>query len=65
MNTQSLLEQYCDAMRHGSLEACIHIEQKTGLLGYSPELVTLGLAAIQEGKDPHEAIEAYVYGEQP
>lgn len=58
------LELYCDAMRHGATEICIQIEQETGLFGYPPELVTLGLAAIQEGKDPHEAIDAYVEGEQ-
>ena len=65
MNTPSLLEQYCNAMRYGSPDTCIHIEQKTGLFGYPPELVTLGLAAIRDGKDPHEAIDAYVEGEQP
>ena len=63
MKTQ--LEQYCDAMRRGVHEICIQIELDTGLVGYPPELVTLGLAAMQDGKDPHEAIDAYVEGEQP
>lgn len=63
MKTQ--LEQYCDAMRRGTDAVCIRIEKETGLFGYPPELVTLGLAAIREGKDPHEAIDAYVEGEQP
>lgn len=61
---KNLLELYCDAMRHGATEICIQIEQETELFGYPPELVTLGLAALRDGKDPHEAIETYVAGKQ-
>lgn len=57
MKTQ--LEQYCAAMRRGIDEICIQIELETGLIGYTPQLVTIGLAAIQEGKDPFDAIDSY------
>ena len=43
-------------------ETCYRIEQKYGLDGYPPELVSVGLRAAAEGRDPHEAVEAYIEG---
>ena len=43
---------------------CLRIEQKYGLDGYPPELVSVGLRAAAEGKDPHEAVESYIEGKE-
>ena len=57
----SLLQQYHKAMRDtGGIYRCIRIEQTEGLLGYSPELVSVGLKAIDEGKDVDAEIAAYM-----
>jgi len=57
MSTPS--QQYARAMASGSHEACLAIERKQGLDGYPPELVSVGLAALEKGQDPYAAIEAY------
>ena len=56
-----LLADYIVAMKtaHG-IDRCIRIEQDAGLYGYPPEIVSVGLAAIDEGKDAHEAIANYI-----
>lgn len=43
---------------------CYRIEQKYGLDGYPPELVCVGLRAAAEGRDAHEAVEAYIAGKE-
>jgi hypothetical protein len=48
------------AMVAGQDRVCIAIEQEHGLFGYPPELVSVGLRAIDEGKDADEAIDAYI-----
>ena len=52
-------EQYVNAMNRGDLNACIRIEKEHGLYGYPPELVSIGLAAHDEGRDPGDAIDDY------
>ncbi len=58
----SLLNRYFAALRRiddGGISECIRIEQDTGLFGYPPELVSVGLKAIDEGRDAHQAIHDY------
>lgn len=50
-------QQYHQAMRRGDINACIRIEKQHDLHGYPPELVSIGLAAFDEGRDPHDAID--------
>lgn len=57
---QSDLSAYVDAMKRGDVDACIRIEQRHDLFGYPPELVSVGLAAIAEGREPAGAIEAHL-----
>jgi len=49
---------YAEAMVRGDTDACLRIEQAHGLYGYPPELVSAGLAAIDQGGDAHRAIDA-------
>ena len=56
--------RYVRAMIDSDLETLIRIEKKHGLFGYSPEIVTVGLKAIADGKDADEAIDAYLAGEE-
>lgn len=37
------------------------IETEHDLFGYPPQLVSVGLAAVDAGKDPHEAIEEFLH----
>lgn len=46
-----LAKQYSDAMIDGDHARCIRIEEAHGLYGLPPELVSLGLAAIDRGED--------------
>ena len=55
---------YFKAMMSGNCEACLRIERKYGLDGYSPEVVSIGLDAAVRGNDPEEAIDAYLAGEE-
>ena len=52
-------------MIDGRIDICARIEQRHDLYGYPPELVTVGLKAVAEGKDAHEAIDAYMKEPQP
>ncbi|MUV13541.1 hypothetical protein [Noviluteimonas gilva] len=60
-----LSDRYINAMVSGNTELCIAIERQTGLFGYPPEIVSIGLRAIDEGRDPDAAIGAYIDGEVP
>ena len=53
---------YIKAMIAGRDIECGRIEQEHGLYGYPPEIVSIGLNAVDEGRDPHAAIDAYVSG---
>lgn len=53
-------QRYMQAMIAGRDHVCIAIEQEHGLFGYPPELVSVGLRAIDEGKDADDAIDAYI-----
>jgi hypothetical protein len=53
---------YARHMIAGRDDLCLQIEQRYGLDGYPPEIVSVGLNAAAEGRDPHEAIEAYFDG---
>jgi len=59
----SLASRYIRAMRDGHTSVCIRIEQEAGLFGYPPELVTVGLQAIDNGQDGFLAVEDYMRGE--
>jgi hypothetical protein len=54
------LQRYYDAMKSGYSEECYRIEKKYHLDGYPPELVTVGLLAIQHNLCPDVAIEDYI-----
>jgi len=58
-------EVYFKAMLDGRIDRCARIEQRHDLYAYPPELVTVGLNAVAEGKDAHEAIDAYMKEPQP
>jgi len=53
-------EQYWQAMVEGNTQRCYAIEKVYGLDGYTPELVSIGLVAIEKGIDPGEAIDKYL-----
>lgn len=57
-------ERYTRAMIDSDLAALVRIEQMHGLYGYPPEIVSVGLHAVAEGKDAHAAIDAYLEGAQ-
>ena len=60
MTTKTDTERYAAAMISGHVDTCIAIEKRNDLYGYPPQLVSIGLRAIEEGSDPHEAIEAFI-----
>lgn len=60
MSKTTALKRYCEAMRGGDTDTCIAIEETYGLFGYTPELVSVGLRAIESDIDPHFAIHDYV-----
>lgn len=57
-------QAYTAAMLRGDCDTCARIEQRHDMYGYPPEIVSIGLAAIAEGKDGHAAIDTYLYGSQ-
>lgn len=61
-----LAGRYFEAMRKGQDHVCARIEQDAGLWGYPPELVSVGLRAIDEGRDGTLAVMDYIdAGAQP
>lgn len=50
------------AMIAGQIDTCIRIEQRHGLFGYPPEVVSVGLAAADKGEDVDAAVDAYLAG---
>lgn len=59
-----LAKQYSDAMIDGDHARCIRIEEAHGLYGLPPELVSLGLAAIDRGEDPAGVLDQAMGSEQ-
>jgi hypothetical protein len=55
-------DDYYLALISGNDRKCYAIEDSYGLLGYQPELVSVGLNAAAVGKDPEEVIESYIVG---
>lgn len=53
-------DDYTLALMRGNYQTGIEIEEKYGLGGYTPELVSVGLNAAVEGKDPEKVIETYI-----
>lgn len=53
-------DAYSKALIRNDLHTCVDIEQRYGLYGYSPELVSVGLNAACEGKDPQQAADDYI-----
>jgi len=58
-------EAYSKAMIRNDLNTCVAIEQRYGLYGYPPELVSVGLNAACEGKDPERAVADYIDSRNP
>lgn len=58
----SELDAYMRAMIRGYTSTCASIEQRHGLYGYPPEIVSVGLKAVDDGEDCHAAIDAYLTG---
>lgn len=52
-----LTKQYAEAMREGDHARCIQIEERNGLYGLPPEIVSAALAKIDAGEDPADAID--------
>ena len=59
---QKVLAQYNQAMIAGNDRLCYKIEQDFEMDGCTPEMVTIGMNALCEGKDHWEAIDEYIYG---
>jgi len=51
---------YSRAMIRNVTHICTQIEQRYGLYGYPPELVSVGLNAACEGKDVDQAVADYI-----
>lgn len=60
MTTKTDAGRYAAAMISGHIDTCITIEKRNDLYGYPPQLVSIGLRAIEEGSDPLEAIDAFI-----
>ncbi len=58
----ALVQEYLKAMAECDSSHAYAIECDFGLDGYPPELVLVGLTAIDEGKYPFEAISEYTGG---
>ena len=56
------LQRYTDAMAANHLDECIRIEQQFGLYGYTPEIVSVGLAAAEKGERVGEAVDRFLEG---
>lgn len=56
----TLSEQYAKNMRAGNLGICFEIERRAGLAGFPPELVSVGLLALENGGDPYAAIKSHM-----
>ena len=54
-----LVQEYLKAMVDCDSSRAYAIECDFGLNGYPPELVSVGLAAIDVGEDPFDAINEY------
>lgn len=54
------LDQYMEAFKRNDVEACLRIEERHGLDGYPPDLVTVGLRAVDEGRDAQEAVDNWI-----
>ncbi|MGN6223668.1 hypothetical protein [Pseudoxanthomonas sp.] len=57
------LDAYVRAMVSGTLHECVRIERKHGLYGLSPEAVSVGLKAFDEGRNVDDAVDRYLSGE--
>jgi hypothetical protein len=52
---------YNTALLYGdNLRLATDIEEEYGLVGYPPELASVGLNAACEGEDPEKAVETYI-----
>lgn len=60
----SELQKYHEHMRNGLIDACIAIELRYGLYGYPPELVSVGLKAVDDGFCPIAAIDTVIHGNE-
>lgn len=60
MTTLTDWDAYAKAMISGDVDTCVEIEQKYDLFGYPPEIVSVGLNALANGLDQHDAINTYV-----
>lgn len=54
------ISEYAAALRRGHTSVCIRIEQAHDLFGYPPEIVSVGLHAIADGRDAEDAIADYM-----
>jgi len=54
------LQHYVAALRINDLDTLCAIELEHGLSGYPPEVVGVGLAAVDRGGDAQAAVEDYI-----
>lgn len=55
----TILQEYNAALIKCDVNKCIEIEENNGLFGYPPEIVSIGLQAIDKGFDAQDAINEF------
>lgn len=60
MSDKTQLQGYIDALRINDLDTLCAIELEHGLYGYPPEVVGVGLAAVDRGGDAQAAVDEYI-----
>lgn len=58
-----LIDEYSAALVSGDTETCVEIELAYGLYGFPPELVSVGLVALDAGGSAQVAIANYLQAE--
>lgn len=64
----SIAQEYCDLLTSWepwAHDAMCRIEREHGLYGYPPELVSVGLCAVDRGYCPEQAIAEYLAAPTP
>ena len=64
MSALPWVQRYTQAMCRGDLDACIRIEQRFDLYGYPPQIVGVGLQAVDEGRDHLAVVDSYLAEQQ-
>lgn len=60
MQARADFHNYGRYLATNNLHGCVSIERRHGMFGYPPELVSVGLSALAEGRDADEAIHEHL-----